>query len=160
MHGANGVAARLGAAVSTALGSQDLPWRLRAWDGSEAGPSEAPVLVVRSPRALRRLMWAPGELGLARAYVAGDIDLADDVFDTMDALSALGRLSTAATFPRPSARDWLFIARTGMALGAVGPRPHLRPRSSLDRPGYDGTPPAMTPPRSPTTTTSATTSTP
>jgi cyclopropane-fatty-acyl-phospholipid synthase len=123
MHSADGVAARLGAAVSTVLGSPDLPWRLRAWDGSEAGPSEAPVLVIRSPLALRRLMWAPGELGLARAYVAGDIDLADDVFDTMDALSALGRLSTAATFPRPTAREWLSIAFTGMALGAVGPPP-------------------------------------
>ena len=144
MHSADGVAARLGAAVSTVLGAQDLPWRLRAWDGSEAGPSEAPVLVVRSPLALRRLMWAPGELGLARAYVAGDIDLEDDVFDTMDALSALGRLSTAATFPRPSAREWLSMARTGLALGAVGPPPAPPPeefprpaRVRRHTPGHD-----------------------
>ena len=44
----------------------DLPVRLRAWDGSEAGPLDAPVLVARSPRVLRRILWRPGELGLAR----------------------------------------------------------------------------------------------
>ena len=46
----------------------DLPVRLRAWDGSEAGPLEpldGPVLVARSPRALQRILWRPGELGLA-----------------------------------------------------------------------------------------------
>ena len=56
--------------IATLLKSQaglDLPVRLRAWDGSEAGPVGAPVLVVRSPRALRRILWRPGELGLARA---------------------------------------------------------------------------------------------
>jgi len=39
--------------------------RLRAWDGSEAGPEKAPVVVTRSPRALQRILWRPGELGLA-----------------------------------------------------------------------------------------------
>ena len=43
----------------------DLPVRLRAWDGSEAGPVDAPVLVARSPRALQRILWRPGELGRA-----------------------------------------------------------------------------------------------
>jgi cyclopropane-fatty-acyl-phospholipid synthase len=117
------VAARLAAAVSMGLGTQEPPWRLRAWDGSEAGPDGAPLLAVRSPLALRRLIWAPGELGLVRAYVAGEIDLEDDVFATLDALSSFGRLSTAATFPRPTPRQWLEIAGTAAALGAVGPPP-------------------------------------
>ena len=59
----------------------ELPVRLRAWDGSEAGPTDGPVLVIRSRRALRRLLWAPGELGLARAYVTGDIDVEGDLAD-------------------------------------------------------------------------------
>ena len=42
----------------------DLPVRIRAWDGSEAGPADGPVLIIRHRRALRRLLWAPGELGL------------------------------------------------------------------------------------------------
>ena len=52
----------------------DLPIRLRAWDGSEAGPEGTPVLIARSPQALRRILWRPGELGLARAYISGDLD--------------------------------------------------------------------------------------
>ena len=53
--------------------------RLRAWDGSEAGPEKAPVVVMRSPRALQRILWRPGELGLARAYVSGDLDFEGDL---------------------------------------------------------------------------------
>jgi cyclopropane-fatty-acyl-phospholipid synthase len=59
----------------------DLPVRLRAWDGSEAGPLDGPVLVARSPRALQRILWRPGELGLARAYVSGDLDVEGDLTD-------------------------------------------------------------------------------
>ena len=59
----------------------ELPVRLRAWDGSEAGPATGPVLVVRSARALRRVLWRPGELGLARAYISGDLDVEGDVSD-------------------------------------------------------------------------------
>ena len=39
-----------------------LPVRIRAWDGSRGGPAGRPVLVVRNRRALRRLLWKPGEL--------------------------------------------------------------------------------------------------
>jgi cyclopropane-fatty-acyl-phospholipid synthase len=52
----------------------DLPVGIRAWDSTEAGPADGPVLVIKSRRALRRLLWAPTELGLARAYVCGDVD--------------------------------------------------------------------------------------
>ena len=37
------------------------------------------MLVVRSPRALQRILWRPGELGLARAYVSGDLDVEGDL---------------------------------------------------------------------------------
>jgi cyclopropane-fatty-acyl-phospholipid synthase len=57
----------------------DLPVRVRAWDGSEAGPAGPPIAVLRSPLALRRALWAPGELGLARAYVSGDLDVEGDL---------------------------------------------------------------------------------
>ncbi|MFJ8649044.1 class I SAM-dependent methyltransferase [Streptomyces sp. NPDC093546] len=65
-----------------------LPVRIRAWDGSEAGPpGDAPVLVLRSRRALRRLLWKPGELGLARAWVAGEIDVDGDLYEALDRLA-------------------------------------------------------------------------
>jgi cyclopropane-fatty-acyl-phospholipid synthase len=66
-----------------------IPVRLRAWDGSEAGPSDSPVMVIRHRRAMRRLMWQPNELGLARAYVSGEIDVKGDLYEALDRLSAL-----------------------------------------------------------------------
>ena len=80
------VADRLIDALCTVLGTPDPPLRLRAWDGSLAGPPGAPVVTVRSRRALRRLAWSPGQLGLARAYVAGELEVEDDVFDTFATL--------------------------------------------------------------------------
>ena len=61
------------------LVDDDAPVSLRADDGSTRERRGAVgVVEVRSPRALRYLATAPGELGLARAYVAGDLELAGD----------------------------------------------------------------------------------
>lgn len=66
-----------------------LPVRIRAWDGSQAGPPGAPTLVVRNRRAVRRLLFKPGELGLARAWVAGDLDIEGDLYTALDLLAGL-----------------------------------------------------------------------
>ncbi|NEA41338.1 cyclopropane-fatty-acyl-phospholipid synthase family protein [Streptomyces sp. SID11385] len=66
-----------------------LPVRVRAWDGSEAGPPGAPVLVVRHRRALRRLLYKPGELGLVRGWVSGELEVDGDLYDVLDRLSSL-----------------------------------------------------------------------
>ncbi|QDQ11972.1 SAM-dependent methyltransferase [Streptomyces spectabilis] len=79
-------ASRLKNIAEQVLGAQ-LPVRIRAWDGSEDGPPGAPVLVVRHRRALRRLLWKPGELGLARAWVAGDLDVEGDLYRALDLLA-------------------------------------------------------------------------
>lgn len=81
-------APRLHAIVEQLLGTP-LPMRIRAWDGSQAGPPEAPALVVRNRRALRRMVFKPGELGLARAWVAGDLEIEGDLFVAMDLLAGL-----------------------------------------------------------------------
>ncbi|MGW2203821.1 class I SAM-dependent methyltransferase [Streptomyces sp. NPDC001774] len=81
-------ASRLTTLAEDLLGSP-LPVRLRAWDGSEAGPADGPVLIVRERRALRRLLWKPGELGLARAWVAGEIDVEGDLYEVLDRLAGL-----------------------------------------------------------------------
>ncbi|POX54350.1 cyclopropane-fatty-acyl-phospholipid synthase family protein [Streptomyces sp. Ru72] len=81
-------ALRLKSLVEQILGAP-LPVRLRAWDGSEAGPPGAPALVVRNRRALRRLLWKPGELGLARAWVAGDLGIDGDLYTTLDLMAGL-----------------------------------------------------------------------
>ncbi|MFC9604632.1 class I SAM-dependent methyltransferase [Streptomyces niveus] len=66
-----------------------LPVRIRAWDGSESGPPGAPTLVVRHRRALRRLLWKPGELGLARGWVAGEIDIDGDLYGALSLIAGL-----------------------------------------------------------------------
>ncbi len=53
-----------------------LPIRFTAYDGSSAGPADAPFgLELTSPRGTTYLATARGDLGLARAYIAGDIDV-------------------------------------------------------------------------------------
>jgi cyclopropane-fatty-acyl-phospholipid synthase len=59
-----------------------LPVALRFWDGSElpaALAASADTLVVREPTALVGVLRDPGELGLARAWVAGELDLEGDL---------------------------------------------------------------------------------
>jgi cyclopropane-fatty-acyl-phospholipid synthase len=83
--------------VDEVLGG-DLPLAVEAYDGSRTGPEDAPAtLVVRTPEALSRVITAPGELGLARAYVAGDLDIRGPIW----ALLALrDRLPNVRLAPR------------------------------------------------------------
>jgi cyclopropane-fatty-acyl-phospholipid synthase len=145
-----GAAERLVPVLAELLGAE-LPVRLRSWDGAEAGPPGAPVLVLRNRRALRHLIWRPDELGLARAYVAGDLRV-DPESDLYDVLTAVARLSERTGSPtlRPRTAD-LFGPRgrrllgTAVSVGAIGPRPPLPPeevrrlRGSRHSPGRDRT---------------------
>ena len=73
------------AQVVAGLLGADLPVALRAYDGSRVGPDPAPAtIVLHSPDALRRIVTAPGELGLSRAYVSGDLDLEGDTFAVLE----------------------------------------------------------------------------
>ncbi|MFJ5036626.1 class I SAM-dependent methyltransferase [Streptomyces parvulus] len=116
-----GAAHRLAALVEDALGGP-LPVRLRAWDGTETGPADGPVVVVRSRRALRRLLWQPGELGLAQAYVTGELDVDGDLADGLRRMWAAARERRLHP-PRPGLTDRARAAATAVRLGAVGPRP-------------------------------------
>ncbi|GMQ93808.1 MAG: cyclopropane-fatty-acyl-phospholipid synthase family protein [Acidimicrobiia bacterium] len=63
----------------------DLPVRIRAFDGTDIGPKDAAATVtVHSRDALVRMVTAPGELGLARAYVAGDLDIEGDIYAVLE----------------------------------------------------------------------------
>lgn len=63
-----------------------LPVRLSAWDGSQAGTG--PDVTLTSPDALRRLLWSPGELGAAQAYVTGELEIDGDVGSLLDVVRA------------------------------------------------------------------------
>jgi cyclopropane-fatty-acyl-phospholipid synthase len=69
--------------ITETLGT-NVPIRFEFWDGSAHDPG-ASVATIRmtSADALRRLLWMPNELGLARAYVAGDLEMEGDLFDVI-----------------------------------------------------------------------------
>lgn len=109
------VAPRLAPLAELALGAP-LPVRFEAWDGSTVGPVAAPATIrLHTPDALRRILWSPDELGLGRAYVAGDADLDGDVIETLRALRA----------PRPDLATRARLAtralRLARELGVLGP---------------------------------------
>ena len=61
--------------------------RFEFWDGSGIGPTDGiGTLRVRSVDALRRILWAPGELGVARAFVAGDLTVEGDIYTLLRVL--------------------------------------------------------------------------
>ncbi|MEV4614913.1 cyclopropane-fatty-acyl-phospholipid synthase family protein [Kitasatospora sp. NPDC049258] len=112
-------AARLAPLIGELLGSP-LPFRLRAWDGSTAGPTDAPTVILHNRRALRRLVWQPGELGLADAYISGDLDVEGDLGT---GLLRIRRALAGHTTVRPAPRDWPRLLAAATRLGVLGPRP-------------------------------------
>jgi cyclopropane-fatty-acyl-phospholipid synthase len=62
------------------------PFAVEFWDGTTAPSTtgEGPTFSVRSPRAAAHALLAPGQLGLGRAYVSGELEV-----DDMDAVIAL-----------------------------------------------------------------------
>ncbi len=110
--------------VDAALG-MDLPVRVDCWDGSSMGPSDADVGVRFASRgALRRLIWAPNELGFARAYVSGDIQVEGDLLDALTRLDALADPERGPGV-RVGPETSVAVVKAVVRLGALGlpPRP-------------------------------------
>ncbi|PKW14596.1 SAM-dependent methyltransferase [Saccharopolyspora spinosa] len=119
--GSIGVAHRIEELVRELYGIE-LPIGLTAWDGSVAGPDGEPRVLLRSRRALRHLLWQPGELGLARAFVSGDLDVRGDLGEGLRRCWATARDQELGPV-RLGARGWLRLVSAALRLGAVGPRP-------------------------------------
>ena len=120
------VATRLADALTPFVGGE-LPVRLVAWDGSAAGPDDAPRVEIRSPDALRRLLWQPGELGAAQAYVTGQLDVPGDLDAALTHAFGVAREreprgGSGGSAPYVGAR----AVRTAAGLGAIG-RPPAAP---------------------------------
>lgn len=121
-----GAARALEPLVSALLG--DPPVEISFWDGTRIGrPDGAGRLTVLSPNAVRRIMWAPDELGVSRAYVAGEIDVEGDVLEVLRALRPAATGLRAGLAAAPAA---LVGARRIGALGGPPPPPpeEARPR--------------------------------
>ena len=117
-----GVIMALSQAFEHLVGSS-APVRFRAYDGSSAGPPDAAASIeIRSPRALNYIVTSPGGLGLARAYVVGDLEVVGDLYTAM---SSLTNLDLDLSWPEK--------LRALRALGGIGllyppPRPELEVR--------------------------------
>ncbi|AOP45485.1 SAM-dependent methyltransferase [Streptomyces lydicus] len=131
-------AGRLTKLAEEVLG-KPLPVRIRAWDRSESGPPGAPVLVIRHRRALRRLLFKPGELGLARGWVAGDLDIEGDLYEALDLLAGLlwerdaATASPRAAALRALARPELRAAARELLALAGAPVPPTPPAEEVRR---------------------------
>jgi cyclopropane-fatty-acyl-phospholipid synthase len=111
------------------------PFRITFWDGTELPPTNGggPALHVRSPAAIAHALRAPGQLGIGRAYVSGELEV-DDIDEAM---------ATILNYKPPpierGAQLRLALA-AARAMGPVKPPPvpetELRPRGrrhSVDR---------------------------
>ncbi len=122
------VFAELGTKLSIAeifetLVDGEVPIRFSAHDGSSTGPKDSKfALEIRNPRGINYIATAPGDLGMARAYIAGDMT-AEGIHpgDPYEILRAMGELK----FRRPSALALVTIARSlgWDALKPIAPPP-------------------------------------
>lgn len=110
-------------------GGAPLPFSL--WDGSEIAAvvprPGGPTVRINSPMALRRVIWSPGELGLARAYVAGDLDIEGDLFE------ALRLLERGAVGHHLHPSSLVTAAAAATRAGIVGTPPAPPPEESHQR---------------------------
>src|SRR2546423_7665478 len=107
----------------------DRPFSVEFWDGTRvAGTRPGPRFRVGSPEAIARVLRAPGELGLGRAYVADELDV-----DDMDAVIALlGIWEPPALTLRARLRLALAAARAGgLRRPPPPPAAELRPGGRL-----------------------------
>jgi cyclopropane-fatty-acyl-phospholipid synthase len=86
---------RIAEIIERAVG-RDAPLEFTGYDGSRSGDRDAPVRIdIKSPLAMSHLASAPGELGLARAYISGTLDIVGDMYTALASMAA----STLETIP-------------------------------------------------------------
>jgi len=99
------------AEIADAVMEPPLPFHLRAFDGSVTGDPAAPLGVnVTSRRGLQYMLTAPGDLGMARAYIAGDLEFIG--IHPADPHPLLVALADGMHLRRPAMGDMAAIARS------------------------------------------------
>jgi cyclopropane-fatty-acyl-phospholipid synthase len=104
----------------------DRPFTVEFWDGTRlpSTDGDGPTFSVRSPRAAAHVLRAPGQLGLGRAYVSGEIEV-----DDMDAVIALLDSWDPPSLEGADKRALLLgaVRAAGIAKPPPRPRAELRP---------------------------------
>ncbi|MER5453781.1 class I SAM-dependent methyltransferase [Micromonospora sp. NPDC002389] len=116
--------------VVRALTAGPLPVRVTGYDGSRLGPADAGItLSIRSERGLSYLLTAPGDLGMARAYVSGDLAL--EGVHPGDPYEALRVLKDELRVRTPTVAEGLALVR-GLGWERLLPPP-APPQEALPR---------------------------
>src|SRR5664280_454467 len=116
--------------VVRAIVREPFPLRLTAYDGSTLGPQHSDLaLHVASPLGLRYMLTAPGDLGLARAYVTNEIQVAG--MGPGAPYDALMSLREGVQLRRPGPAEIARLLR-GLGAGALIPPP-APPQETLPR---------------------------
>jgi cyclopropane-fatty-acyl-phospholipid synthase len=111
---------RIGEAVAGLL-RDGMPVRFSAYDGSSAGPPDSDIeLELLNQRGLAYLLTAPGDLGMARAYVAGDLVIHGQ--HPGNPYEAMVLLQSHLRFRKPTAAEALALLRS-IGLGTLKPPP-------------------------------------
>lgn len=99
-----------------------VPIRFSAYDGSSAGPDDSEYsLDIKTPRGINYIATAPGDLGMARAYIAGDMAVTGvHPGDPYPVLKAMDELK----FRRPSPK---VLAAAVRSLGWAALKPAAPP---------------------------------
>ncbi|HEX8761370.1 MAG TPA: class I SAM-dependent methyltransferase [Pseudonocardiaceae bacterium] len=106
------------------------PVRFTAYDGSATGPPDSEISVhLATPRGASYLFTAPGDLGMARAYIAGDLRASG--VHPGDPYQAMQLMANEVHFRRPTMAELALIVRSlgWEVLHPVSPPPQeSRPR--------------------------------
>lgn len=125
----DGAAQVVGRIVEAFLGASP-PLALQCWDGSRWGEPDAPLQArVSSPDAIRRLLWDPNELGLARAHVAGELDFDGSIFDLLELRDGIASRDRDVAL-HLGAREWASLVRDAARLRVLGRRPAPPPEEA------------------------------
>src|SRR5918998_4782220 len=99
------------AAIVDLLTDGRFPVRFTAYDGSATGPPNSEISVhLGTPRGASYLFTAPGDLGMARAYVAGDLRASG--VHPGDPYQALRLMTDQVHFRRPTMAELALITRS------------------------------------------------
>jgi cyclopropane-fatty-acyl-phospholipid synthase len=105
------------------------PVTIRFWDGSTLGAGDT-TIHVRSPEAVRHLVWAPGELGLGRAYVSGALDLDGDIYDLLTVRDHLAGSARDDAQINTGWRGMVSLLPAAWRLRLIGRRPPIPPEEA------------------------------
>ena len=110
----------IGQAMASLMAGE-MPFRFTAYDGSSAGPEDAAVrLHLHNERGLSYILTAPGDLGMARAYVSGDLEI--EGVHPGDPYDAMVLLMRNLRFRVPTPTEALRIVRS-LGFGHLKPPP-------------------------------------